>query len=1129
MFSEVSRDQIKDLSSGLDVDETYVLETIQELGTKDAARIFGYKTEKPDYIELSGRLLMLSLQSSTPQNTEQYVRSIGHRLNDRVREFIVKHGKIFDHWITQTVHKDLMFDWFSGSTMIKTYLAKPQYDEDPCETPHWMYIRLAVQMYAEEGIEKVKKMFFELSEQYYTHASPTIFNAGMTKPQMSSCFLYMLDDNLESILLGLVEGGLISKASGGLGLDVSKIRHSKINTSGISSGIIPMLRLYNEMARYCDQGGKRKGALCAVNKPHHIDILSFIDIVKKTGDKDSRAHDINTSIWFSWLFWKRVRTQGTWTLFCPAHTPELNSLKGVDFENKYLYYEKEAILREKRYLELKDQLSLVEQKLTLEERKNTPDYLDLKEEFSKAKRNRINHKVIEAKDLLKSICQTQIQAGMPYVMHGDACWLKSNHRHLGDVTTNLCQEIVEHVSPKEIASCLPGDTLVVTADGVREIQDYEEGPLYTSFESEFVYEDKQEYIVSQRIFQGTKQVYLIKSKCGPYLRATKDHLLLCLDQNDDFQWVKVENLTLEHRLVISVNKLVESLDERSYEEGKSAKDVYQLWKNLINESLLTQISLVIGFLLTNGKQTKYDLIYSLEDRMLLNKLYLVLLSGGITSYILNDKLCISGASFKRLMNLTGMYVDLDVGEVPTWYTVGLESLPIYDGEEEVYDYYVPDKNHFIAQGVVVHNCNLASVSLKRFVKKPINHQKTFKNELIESYNFQELGKIVSSVTQNLNKVIDYNWYPLDNIELFKGKISDANKRHRPLGIGCSGFAEAVFGLDLTFQTEDGKINEKTKLLNKAIFACMYFNALVTSVELSLIHGPYESFKGSPFSEGKLQFDLWKEEFKLKGPNKLRVEEDDEPLDPSVWGQKEYRLENGDVVEPTWNDLKRCVIKYGTRNSLLLALMPTASTAQILGNTETVEAPLNNIYSRKVLNGAYPVLNKYLVNDLRKINCWNEQVLKYMVANNGSIKGLTLYIQQQLPVSKSLTREDVNVLKYLEVKYKTMYELKQGIFLRLAADRGRYIDQSQSTNIYLKDPSVEDLMALHLQTDMLGLKTGMYYLRQNPVEEAIKFTADTSILSYLKESKQHIQPTQNNELESEYCIGKDQNGNCISCQ
>jgi len=1113
---QISMKELEELCDGLKVDVKEVYDKIKEIGVMDSARVFGFEIGRPDYIALSGRLLMTWLHSITPNKVNDYLRIIQHSLNKPTREFFMKHQLVIDEALNERMKKDLEFDWFSGATMMKTYLSKPQYDEEPCEHPQLLYMRIAIQMYSDEGIDAVLHAYREMSDQYYTHASPTIFNGGMKKPQMSSCFLYTIDDNLESILSGVVEGGLISKASGGLGLDVARIRHSEIGTSGVSNGIIPMLRLYNEMARYCDQGGKRKGAINIYNRPHHIDIFPFIDVVKKKGDSNSRAHDINTTIWSSWLFWKRVRGKDKWTLFCPAKTKELNDLWGEEFERKYVEYEVLAEEKEKKYQAAVAEVKRIENELSLTERPFSVEYRRAKEELSEAKQNRISHKVIRADEVLKSIVDTQRNAGMPYIMHGDAVNIKSNHRHLGYIrSSNLCLEICEFTSNEEIASCLPGDTLIQTSTGLVRIDEIEKHFVNTVFTEDSVFEHNQNQIQSLRIDQGKRQLYNIYTKNGPVLKATSDHLFLTYDDStDEFEWTPVYLLS-DNELVLSVNQNNANIIDEVFEYGKKITEDVFMDTICRYKTYDEQVSYTIGYLTSHTRHSNDTYFLDINEKYL-SKYFTILLNTGIVPCWVNNQIMISGASSKRIADL--MKIPFDYCGEPQKY-VRLRVSKVELGEEElVYDLYVPEKHHFIANGFITHNCNLASVSLKKFVKGKVNLETdNFTEEMNKNYDFKLLANISRSVTRNLNKVIDKNWYPLDDTSFSNGKISKTNFKHRPLGIGVSGFAEAIYGLDLTFESNE------TKLLNKAIFACMYYNCIVESIFLSLNYGPYESFEGSPFSEGKLQFDLWKEEFKIKGPNPLRKAEDDEPIDPSVWKQDVVLLPNGDKIQPTWNDLKRCMKKYGVRNSLFLALMPTASTAQILKNTETTEAPLSNLYSRKVLNGAYPVLNMYLVKDLEEIGCWNEYTTKFLVANEGSLNKFSLYVKEKLDIYGDKNGYvDFKRLEYLEKKYKTMWELKQGLFMRLAADRGRYIDQSQSTNIYLKDPQNEELYALHLQTDMYGLKTGMYYLRSRSAAETVKFTADTDILKFVN---QNI-ITSTSE-DGPLCTRD--NPNCLSCQ
>ena len=1261
------------LYSGLQIDKKYVESKLNEIGVLNTARVLGYEVQNPDYLRLSGRFLMYHIQQNAPSNIKDYLIHMSHRLNHRVKTFLETHQKVLDEALEKVKKTDYRFDWFSGGSMWKTYLARPYYDEEPVETPQIMCLRKAAQMYADEGIDMVLKTFYELSEQYYTHASPTIFNAGMKKPQMSSCFLYTIEDDLKSILGGVVEGGLISKLSGGLGLDISRIRHSEIGTVGASAGIIPMLRLYNEMVRYCDQGGKRKGAITIYLRPHHIDIFEFIDVVKKTGDQYSRAHDINTAIWFPWLFWKRVRLNEKWTLFCPAKTPLLNDVWGIEFEKHYEEYEKLADEREKNYLSLKKQLEKINESGVRDE-----NYVHLKESYFQAKRDRITHRVVQARDVLDEIIKTQRKTGMPYVMHGDACNMKSNQKNLGmirssnlcvspdtliltkddgyveigskvdqevevwngsrysrvtvkhtgkvnkllkitldnglylkcteehkfllpletnknnydprkayrleakrlfvgdklsnflipdglqnpwnvkkdvfqvitgvqgltvtsietlegetdtycftepennaglfnGILTGQCLEIIEHTSKDEIASCLTGDTLIRTKEGLQRLDSFEETEVFVPYKDDSDVSDEPVYLKSKRIDQGVRPVYLLETSSGNKIKATLDHQFLSRS-GPEFghipQWKEVKDLKRGDILFHRVDSKEVQLDFH-FQEGATVtteEDLYERLQTLKGDS---QSSLLLGFLYKNHRLENNVFTIDIVDAKYFTPYFLDI--GIVPLFFHNtERVVFAGQSAKRLADFFKLPFDEDVTEYVEFETT-LTADPVLIGEEKVWDLYVPDRHHFVANGIVSHNCNLASISLKKFSKGYIDHTKPFEQEMKSKVDFAKLGEVTESVTRNLNKVIEHNYYPLDDHGdgyYQPGKISTTNKKHRPLGIGVSGLAELIYGLDLVPESEE------TRMVNKAVFACMYYHSLVESVKQALIHGPYDSFEGSPISQGKLQFDLWKEEFQIKGPNALRKAEDDEPIDPKVWGEKSIHLANGDVIEPSWDSLRKVIKKNGCRNSLHIALMPTAGTSAVIaqGATETTEFPMANLYSRKLMNGAYPIINYFLVNDLRQIGQWTESTAQYLSANNGSVKGYSKFLQMKNP---DLSAEIINRLQYLEKKYATMWEIKQSWLLKLTADRGRYVDQSQSTNIYLADPTDDQLRALHLQTDMLGLKTGMYYLRSRAAMEPIKFTTDPEIMNFV--SNKMVENT------SEPAMCNKNDPQCLSCQ
>jgi len=320
---------------------------------------------------------------------------------------------------------------------------------------------------------------------------------------------------------------------------------------------------------------------------------------------------------------------------------------------------------------------------------------------------------------------------------------------------------------------------------------------------------------------------------------------------------------------------------------------------------------------------------------------------------------------------------------------------------EIIEYTSPDE---------VAVCNLASIALSKFV-------------VDETFDFEKLYEVSRVVTRNLNKVIDINYYPVKEAE-------NSNMRHRPIGIGVQGLADAFIQMRFPFDSAEAK------QLNKDIFETIYFAACTESAALAEVDGPYQSFKGSPASEGILQFDMW----------------DVAPSDR--WD---------------WDSLRKKIVATGLRNSLLLAPMPTASTSQILGNNECFEPYTANIYTRRTLSGEYVIMNKHLLKDLNKLGLWNEDMKEQLMAANGSI--------QDIP-------EISDELKKL---YKTVWEISQKVIIDMAADRGAFICQSQSLNLFVENPNFGKLSSMHFYGWQKGLKTGMYYLRSKAAVDPIKFT------------------------------------------
>lgn len=310
-------------------------------------------------------------------------------------------------------------------------------------------------------------------------------------------------------------------------------------------------------------------------------------------------------------------------------------------------------------------------------------------------------------------------------------------------------------------------------------------------------------------------------------------------------------------------------------------------------------------------------------------------------------------------------------------------------------------------------CNLASLALPRFV---INGE----------FDHQKLYEVTYQATLNLNKIIDHNYYPVKEAEY-------SNLRHRPIGLGVQGLADTFICLRMPFESEEAK------QLNKEIFETIYFAAMTASKDLAVKDGAYETFKGSPLSKGKFQFDLWNVE-----PASTR------------WD---------------WEGLRKEVMEKGVRNSLLVAPMPTASTSQILGNNECFEPYTSNIYTRRVLSGEFVIVNKHLLRDLVDLGLWNSRMKDLIISANGSIQDIA-----EIPQN-------------IKDLYKTVWEIKMRNIIDMAADRGAYICQSQSLNLFINAPNASKLTSMHFYAWKKGLKTGMYYLRTQAASQAVKFTIE----------------------------------------
>jgi len=808
-IEEVSFDKvtnrIKNLSDDLSVNAHMIAQKVcqsiydgvktTELDELTAQVCASLGTEEMDYSNLASRIIISNHQKNTSPSFSETISILYNNfdIHDKHNPLICK--ELYDTVMKNKVKlndyikydRDYLIDYFGFKTLEKSYLYR--INGKVIERPQDMYMRVSLGIHGDD-FKDALKTYDLMTNKFFIHATPTLFNSGSNRPQLSSCFLTaMKDDSIEGIYETLKQIALISKWSGGIGTHIHNIRGANSlirGTNGNATGIIPMLRVFNNTARYVNQGGKRNGSFAFYLEPWHCDIGDFLKLRKNHGNEEERARDLFIALWIPDLFMKRVKNDENWTLMCPDECPGLSDKYGDEFEELYTYYEKKNM----------------------------------------------GKKTISAQELWFSILDAQIETGTPYMLYKDACNKKSNQKNIGIIkSSNLCTEIIEVSTPDETAVC-----------------------------------------------------------------------------------------------------------------------------------------------------------------------------------------------------------------------------------------------------------NLASIGLPMFVENG-------------KFDLIKLIEVTRTITKNLNKVIDINYYPVVEAET-------SNKRHRPVGIGVQGLADVFAKLKISFESNEAKI------LNEEIFQTIYYAAILESMEISkkrkpimqrylhliekisiqfnididrlyensevqklenmlddetqelvrlnkmlkpikeeLINfdkngGAYSSYYGSPISKGIFQFDLWNRE-------------------PLVTSNVNY----------DWDKLRKDIMENGIRNSLLLAPMPTASTSQILGNNEAFEPYTSNIYTRKTLAGEFTIINRHLLKDLTEIGLWDKNMKEEIIYNNGSVQNI-----------KSIPDD-------IKSRYKTVWEIKQKCIIDMSADRGIYICQSQSMNLFVAEPNFKVLSSMHFYSWEKGLKTGMYYLRTKPVSNAQQFSIE----------------------------------------
>ncbi len=1057
-------------------------------------------TSHSDYAKLAGRLAVSNLHKTTPKKFSQSIKELhsfvepktnkeSSLISNETYSFVQQHKDVLDGAIVQ--ERDFDFDYFGFKTLERSYLLK--IGNRIVERPQYMYMRVAVGI-CNNDIETALRIYDDLSQHFYTHATPTLFNAGTHRPQMSSCFLIgNKGDDINGLFDTIKDVANISKWAGGIGLHVHDVRGKGAyikGTGGESDGLLPMMKTYNEVARWINQGGRRRGSFAIYLEPWHSDVFEFIELRKNHGKEELRARDLFLAMWVPDLFMKRVEQDLDWSLFSPDEAPGLSDV----YDDPYKF---------------------------------THDFTELYEKYESEGKAR---KVVKARKLMDAILTAQIETGTPYMLYKDAANYKSNQKNLGTIkSSNLC---------------ITGDQRVVTTKGYLTAKE-----LYEIDEELELFNNSEIVKSSKMIKRGENEdVYKITLENGMEHKVTPYHGIPIIDSRNNITRVECKNLKIGDKIPIqtkkglfgnvdmieeafllglyqsdgtqSLNTLYFDIWENDFdlidEIEKSVSNLYEKYnytprysnkggkfidcevkfsavkkKRLTSEFFKkdlkfekgyipnwiwssnekTQWSYLRGLLYADGTahisnnkgkpiQISYvdiNIDFLKELQILFNNLGLQtsirLLKkssynllpdgkGGKKHFKTKDcfRLIIGNKNDAIVLNKETGFLDrkgikLENKTYRNNTKKGYKVISIdYIGKEDVYCPTIYNDEHiFISQGLKTFNCseiieysspeeqavcNLASIALPKYI---IN--KEFSHELLYEYVYQ--------VVKNLNNVIDLNFYPTEETKL-------SNMRHRPVGLGIQGLADVFCILKLPFESEEAD------KLQVEIFETIYFAALSSSKDLSKENGPYSSYEGSPISQGIFQYELW--------------------------GKKDE--DNSGRWD--WKSLRKEIVKFGVRNSLLVAPMPTASTAQILGNNEAFEPFTSNLYSRRTLGGEFIVINKHLVNELLERGLWSDDIKKKLIMENGSVQNIP-----EIPV-------DVKEV------YKTVWEMSQKRILTMAANRSVYIDQSQSLNLFIDNASKTKVMAAHLYGWKLGLKTGMYYLRTKAAVDPIKgLGVDTS--------------------------------------
>jgi ribonucleoside-diphosphate reductase alpha subunit len=1045
---------------------------IDELSAEQCAYMC---STNPDYNILAANIIISNHQKHTSSSFYKTMSSLYKYKNkagkynpliaEDVFNIIQKNNHFFDSLCDYS--RDFLIDYFGFKTLERSYLMK--INGKVVERPQHLWLRVAIGIH-KDNLEKVQETYEYLSKKYMTHATPTLFNAGTPHPQLSSCFLIsMEDDSIEGIFNTLKDCALISKWAGGIGMHIHNVRGygSRIyGTNGTSNGIVPMLKVFNNTAKYVDQCLHENTVVFTKRGP--IPIKNII-IGDKVITDDGKYHKVGKILDYpnteEPLYSIAIKSSlkpiiltymhPLWVKQDEYSPPDFIEAKNINVGNLIGFpiptYEKEIIqITEedcRMYGILLAECTISSQKVSgifhCVNQKETIDFIHyyLLKINIKPTTTYLNEAIIKLS------------------------WKKNNmFKFTKEMTMNLEQEDFLHIFKTKINPVITEQNTLLSKIihlPKRKIIHFIKGFICTNnldfLQNEYEQLNEWEYLYFLEymllrfgLFLSKENLFLL-SKFGE-----KE-----IEENNERLSNYIFSEVIENTLLLKNDSLTRVMDiEIEDEKHRNFLTSHGLVKNgggkrngsiaIYLEPWHSDIENFLQMRKNHGDEEMKarDLFYALW----ISDLFMERVKAGSHWTLMCPDECpglsdVYGEEFnelylkyeeeqrgKKTINARDLWFQiLDAQmETGTPYLLYKDSVNKKSNQKNIGII----KSSNLCCEIVQYSdsketsvCNLASISLPAFIEKNTETETMF-------FNYENLHKVVRTTTNNLNKIIDVNYYPTE-------KCKNSNFRHRPIGIGVQGLADIFIMLDLPFTSTEAK------LINLQIFETIYHAALEESCSLSQQFGAYETFDGSPASCGILQFDMWKKEH----PD-------------SIAHTYNYMY--------NWEELKQRIVKHGLRNSLLIAPMPTASTSQILGNNECIEPITSNIYTRRTNAGDFILANKYLIKDLMKLNLWNEKIKNNIILNNGSI--------QQIEI----------IPQHIRNKYKTVWEIPMRELIDMSADRAIFVCQSQSLNLWIEEPNYSNLTSMHFYAWSKGLKTGQYYLRRRATAKPQQFSIEPEI-------------------------------------